>query len=139
MEGVSGEQFALPRAVERLREVRRTPADGRIFTISAADPLNLTGIVTHDERVRAAARSRLAYRDGVAIAVQEGHVFRPLAPLDAALATDAAIALRRRTLTGDAAVYPGVHAGAAVPTATTAGLRTAATAGRGVPRNGVRH
>jgi ATP-dependent helicase Lhr and Lhr-like helicase len=139
VEGVSGEQFALPRAVERLREVRRTPSDGRIFTISAADPLNLTGVVTHDERVRAAARSRLAYRDGVAIAVQEGNVFRPLAPLDAALAADAAIALRRRTLTGDVGVYPGVRAGAAVPTAPTAVLQTAATAGRGVPRNGVRN
>ena len=73
------------------------PADGRIFTISAADPLNLAGIVTSGERVRAAARNRLAYRDGVPIAVQEGDVFRPLAPLDAALAADAAIALRRRT------------------------------------------
>src|SRR5207253_197604 len=44
--GMSGEQFALPRAVERLREVRRMPADGRVLAISAADPLNLAGIVT---------------------------------------------------------------------------------------------
>ena len=51
--GMSGEQFALPRAVERLREVRRTPADGRLLTISTADPLNLVGIVTAGERVRA--------------------------------------------------------------------------------------
>ena len=46
--GMSGEQFALPDAVERLREVRRIPADGGLVTISAADPLNLTGIVTRE-------------------------------------------------------------------------------------------
>ncbi|HZW74397.1 MAG TPA: ATP-dependent DNA helicase, partial [Caldimonas sp.] len=39
--GASGEQFALPEAVERLREVRRSAPDGRLITISAADPLNL--------------------------------------------------------------------------------------------------
>src|SRR5262249_22420744 len=44
--GMSGEQFALADAVERLREVRRIGADGVPITISAADPLNLTGIVT---------------------------------------------------------------------------------------------
>ena len=48
--GFVGEQFALPDAVERLREIRRTPSDGRLIAISAADPLNLTGIVTVGER-----------------------------------------------------------------------------------------
>ena len=43
---MSGEQFALAGAIERLREIRRTPADGRCLVISAADPLNLAGIVT---------------------------------------------------------------------------------------------
>ena len=50
--GMSGEQFALPDAVERLREVRRIAADGGLVAISAADPLNLTGIVTAGERIR---------------------------------------------------------------------------------------
>ena len=50
--GVSGEQFALPEAVERLREVRRTAKDGRLVTISAADPLNLAGILDNGDRVR---------------------------------------------------------------------------------------
>ena len=63
--GMSGEQFALPDAVERLREVRRIPADGGLVTISAADPLNLTGIVTAGERIRTAGRNRIVYRDGV--------------------------------------------------------------------------
>ena len=47
--GMSGEQFALPAAVERLREVRRTRADGTLVSISSADPLNLAGIVTTGE------------------------------------------------------------------------------------------
>ena len=43
--GFTGEQYALPEAVETLRRVRRAPADGVIVTLSAADPLNLTGVV----------------------------------------------------------------------------------------------
>ena len=70
--GMSGEQFALPRAVERLREVRRTPASGALLAISTADPLNLAGIVTAGDRIRAAARNRVLYRDGVPLAVREG-------------------------------------------------------------------
>ena len=53
--GMSGEQFALGDAIERLREIRRTPPDGRCLVISAADPLNLAGIVTAGDRVRAVA------------------------------------------------------------------------------------
>jgi ATP-dependent Lhr-like helicase len=78
--GMSGEQFALPDAVERLREVRRIPADGALVTISAADPLNLAGIVTTGERIRIAGRTRIVYRDGVPLAVVEGGVTRELAP-----------------------------------------------------------
>src|SRR5581483_2821436 len=76
--GVSGEQFALPDAVERLREVRRTPRDGRVVVVCGSDPLNLTGIVTTGERVRATAATRLAYRDGAPVAVMEGDYVRPL-------------------------------------------------------------
>jgi ATP-dependent helicase Lhr and Lhr-like helicase len=81
--GMSGEQFALPDAVDRLREVRRTANDGRLHAISTADPLNLAGIVTPGERVRAAARTTLVYRDGVPIAAVEAELFRELVPLDA--------------------------------------------------------
>ena len=76
--GMSGEQFALPEAVERLREVRRTAADGRLVTISAADPLNLVGIVTAGDRIRAAGRTRIVYRDGAPLAVMEGDFVREL-------------------------------------------------------------
>ena len=86
--GMSGEQFALPDAVERLREIRRTAADGRLLAISAADPLNLTGIVTPGERIRAAARTRIAYRDGVPLAVLEGDIVRELASIDPEIVSD---------------------------------------------------
>jgi ATP-dependent helicase Lhr and Lhr-like helicase len=81
--GMSGEQFALPRAVERLREVRRSSPPLQTIVITAADPLNLAGIVTAGERVRASRRTRIAYRAGVPVALREADVVRPLAPLDA--------------------------------------------------------
>ena len=84
--GMSGEQFALPEAVERLREIRRNGRDGRLITISAVDPLNLTGVLTSDDRIRAATSSRMVYRDGVALAVMEGDYIRPLAEIDPAAA-----------------------------------------------------
>ena len=70
--GFTGEQYALPEAVETLRRVRRIPADGAIVTLSAADPLNLTGVVCLGERVSATASTRIAFRDGVPIATLTG-------------------------------------------------------------------
>jgi ATP-dependent Lhr-like helicase len=93
---MSGEQFALPEAIERLREIRRDHADGRLIIISAADPLNLTGIITEDERIRAVAGTRIAYRDGIAVSVMEGEYVRPLVDLDTAHATTVATALAGR-------------------------------------------
>ncbi len=94
--GMSGEQFALPDAVERLREVRRIQADSELVTVSAADPLNLTGIVTAGERIRTAGRNRIVYRDGAPLAVVEGGVVRELAPIDPRIAADVSRALRAR-------------------------------------------
>jgi ATP-dependent Lhr-like helicase len=80
--GMSGEQFALPEAVEKLREIRRTPPDGHLTVISACDPLNLIGILTTTDRIRAIAGTRIAYRDGIAVSVMEGDFLRPLAEPD---------------------------------------------------------
>ena len=71
--GFTGEQYALPEAVETLRRVRRAPADGAIVALSAADPLNLTGIITLGDRVPATASTRIAFRDGVPVATQAGN------------------------------------------------------------------
>ncbi len=70
--GFTGEQYALPEAVETLRRVRRIPADGAIVALSAADPLNLTGIVTLGDRIPATASTRIAFRDGVPVATLTG-------------------------------------------------------------------
>jgi ATP-dependent Lhr-like helicase len=75
---MSGEQFATPGAIEQLREIRRTPPDGRSIVVSAADPLNLAGIVTAGDRVRAVAATRVVYRDGIPLAAMEGDYVRPL-------------------------------------------------------------
>ncbi len=94
--GMSGEQFALPEAVEQLREVRRIPPDGNLIAISAADPLNLAGIVTAGDRIRAAGRSRIVYRDGAPLAVMEGEFVRELSPIDPSIAAAVSRALRTR-------------------------------------------
>jgi ATP-dependent Lhr-like helicase len=94
--GVSGEQFALPEAVEQLREIRRSGLDDRLITISAADPLNLTGILTSDDRIRVSTGTRLVYRNGVAVAAMEGDELRTLAPLEPDVALQAAAAAAGR-------------------------------------------
>ena len=71
--GFTGEQFALPEAVEMLRRVRRAPADGAVVAVSAADPLNLTGIIALGDRISATASTRIAFRDGVPVATQAGN------------------------------------------------------------------
>ena len=56
----SGEQFALPEAVERMRRLRRTGVRTiQDLHVSAADPLNLGGILTPDARVPAQARQHV--------------------------------------------------------------------------------
>jgi ATP-dependent Lhr-like helicase len=70
--GFLGEQFALPVAVESLRATRDQPSSGDTITISAADPLNLVGIIVPGERVPAISGRFVAFRDGVAVAAP-GH------------------------------------------------------------------
>jgi ATP-dependent helicase Lhr and Lhr-like helicase len=66
--GFSGEQYATPEAVGVLRDVRRKPNSQQLVSLSAADPLNLVGIVTPGARLASLAGNRLLYRDGVPIA-----------------------------------------------------------------------
>jgi ATP-dependent Lhr-like helicase len=80
--GMSGEQFALPGAVVRVRAIRRTERDGALVGISAADPLNLTGIVTPGERVPALAGNRILYEDGVPIMALVAGQVKPLGAFD---------------------------------------------------------
>ena len=82
--GFSGEQYALPEAVGLLRQMRRRPIGGQWVSVSAADPLNLAGIVTPGPRVAALTGNRLIYRDGVPIAAQIGGKVEMLVALEAA-------------------------------------------------------
>jgi ATP-dependent Lhr-like helicase len=70
--GITGEQFALPEAVQALRETRRTPHANVLVAVSAADPLNLVGLLLPGDRVPALAGNRIVYRDGAAIATLAG-------------------------------------------------------------------
>jgi ATP-dependent Lhr-like helicase len=67
VDGFMGEQFALPVAVESVRAMRGLPLSGETLTLSAADPLNLIGILVPGERVPAISGRTVSYRDGVAV------------------------------------------------------------------------
>lgn len=62
-----GEQFALSIAVESLRAFRCEPPSSEIITVSAADPLNLVGILVPGEKVPAMSGRFVKFQDGVAI------------------------------------------------------------------------
>jgi len=66
--GLAGEQFALPEAIPVLREVRRHANDGAFVCVAGTDPLNLVGTLLVGERVPAVAGNRVLYRDGVVAA-----------------------------------------------------------------------
>jgi ATP-dependent Lhr-like helicase len=63
--GCSGEQYALPEAVDALRAVRKQQPAGETITVSAVDPLNLTGLVPPGPRVPALVTNTVTYLDGV--------------------------------------------------------------------------
>ncbi len=65
--GFTGEQYALPGAVEALRRTRRLERDGERVRISAVDPLNLVGILTPGPRVPAVRTREVFYRDGLPV------------------------------------------------------------------------
>jgi ATP-dependent Lhr-like helicase len=72
VDGFLGEQFALPVAVESLRATRNLPPSGEVITISAADPLNLVGVIVPGERIPAISGRTVSYRDGVALEEEPG-------------------------------------------------------------------
>ncbi|HYX27590.1 MAG TPA: DEAD/DEAH box helicase [Pyrinomonadaceae bacterium] len=94
--GFSGEQFATPEAVQLLRSIRRAPADGTLISISAADPLNMLGILLPTGRLAPSSSNRVLYRDGVPIAVIEAKQIRLLVEMSPAEQWQARQALLRR-------------------------------------------
>ncbi|MES1241812.1 MAG: DEAD/DEAH box helicase [Acidobacteriota bacterium] len=107
VDGFSGEQYALPEAVGRLRAIRKQPKKGNLVSVSAVDPLNLIGIAVPGERLAALSGNRLLYRDGEAIAVQEGKEIRFLVDLDPAARWQAQNSLVRRAVAPKLKAYLG--------------------------------
>ena len=98
--GFSGEQYALPEAVQQVRAARRSPADGMHIVISAADPLNLVGITSPAQRVPAIASNRVVYCDGVPVAAHIGKEAHSLLPSEPAPSAEARQALAASTHKG---------------------------------------
>ncbi len=68
VDGFPGGQFGLPVAVESLRATRNALPSGETVSLSAADPLNLVGIVIPGGRVPALSKQRILLRDGACVA-----------------------------------------------------------------------
>jgi ATP-dependent Lhr-like helicase len=119
--GISGEQFALPEAVGMLRAIRRTRTGSMDFgfrspareteeriadsttteteslvSVSAADPLNLVGIITPGGRVTAHTSNRILYRNGEPITVLESGEVQFLVELSRTMEWKAKSALMRK-------------------------------------------
>ena len=74
--GFSGEQFAHPDAIDVLRTVRKQPRNGETTTISAADPLNLTGVILPGPRIPAIGANTVTYTDGAVPPATTAHAVR---------------------------------------------------------------
>jgi ATP-dependent Lhr-like helicase len=96
--GMSGEQFALPGAVGQLRAIRKSEREGRLISISAADPLNLHGIVTPGERVPALKGNRILFEDGVPVLALIAGEVTPLGSVAPARVAELKPSLIRRPL-----------------------------------------
>ena len=76
--GISGEQFALPEAIGLLRSIRKALSNGELITLSAADPLNLQGILTPGPRIAALTPNRILFHNGLPLAALEAGEIRKL-------------------------------------------------------------
>jgi ATP-dependent Lhr-like helicase len=99
--GIPGEQYALPEAVGLLRETRRQAPRGSLVSISAADPLNLVGILTPGPRIPALTGNRLLFEDGLPVAMLAGGGMQVLVQTDPAKEWQLRLALLGRGARAD--------------------------------------
>ena len=104
VDGLVGEQFALPEAIAPLRAARARADDGELICLSGSDPLNLVGTVLSGEKVPALAGSRLLFRDGIPIAALIGGKVAPLLEL-----SPAETQLARQALLRQPSALPAAH------------------------------
>lgn len=94
--GVSGEQFADEQCVRKLRETRdQVPSDEWII-VSAADPMNLSGIIDDGPKVSVRSRNRVLFYHGRCLAYKDGAIIEIVDEVDCETAAD----LRRSLTTG---------------------------------------
>jgi ATP-dependent Lhr-like helicase len=65
--GFAGEQYALPEAVDELRHIARSQGQGELVRLSAADPLNLSGVLLPGKRVPALRTRSVVFLDGLIV------------------------------------------------------------------------
>ena len=70
--GFSGEQYALPTAIEQLARARKQPRTGERVVVNATDPLNLVGIIVPGANVTSIRTREVIYLDGLVDGVGEG-------------------------------------------------------------------
>ncbi|MBV9173102.1 MAG: DEAD/DEAH box helicase, partial [Chloroflexi bacterium] len=63
--GFSGEQYALPSAVEQLARTRKTAPSQQRVVVNATDPLNVVGVLLPGERTAAVRTNFISYVDGL--------------------------------------------------------------------------
>jgi ATP-dependent Lhr-like helicase len=63
--GFSGEQYALPQAIDLLTRTRRAPRTAERVVINATDPLNLSGLIVPGPRIPALRTNQVTYQDGI--------------------------------------------------------------------------
>ena len=64
--GFSGEQYALPQAIEQLTQMRKIERTGERVVLNATDPLNLVGLVVPGATVPSIRTRQVTYVDGIA-------------------------------------------------------------------------
>jgi ATP-dependent Lhr-like helicase len=112
--GFGGEQFALPEAVDSLRAARRDTSEQQI-AVSAADPLNLAGIVVSGERVPAVPGKEIRFRNG-SLADEGGDGDANASEMPPMPKSRAVIAARRGSIAATARQHIPVDSAAAAPT-----------------------
>jgi ATP-dependent Lhr-like helicase len=71
--GPTGEQFALPEAVESMRALRKTGFDSpHEIKLSACDPLNLAGVILPGPRIPAVPANFLVFKAGTIVRTVTG-------------------------------------------------------------------
>jgi len=79
-------------------------------SVSAADPMNVVGILLPGRRVPSVAKNRILYRDGVPIAVREAGEIRFLEEVERRARWGMETALTKRAIPTQVRAYLGSHA-----------------------------